>query len=78
MNLHVLFSRSRLSRSFGRKCFFVNRPFDSFFEDRQVEAEWASAMLTVGICRAASVESFEGCLRDLGQEDRVVPRKESE
>ena len=33
------------------------------------EAEWVSAMLTVGMCRAASVESFEGCLKELGQED---------
>ena len=24
------------------------------------EAEWVSAMLTVGVCRAAAIESFEG------------------
>ncbi|CAK9034840.1 unnamed protein product [Durusdinium trenchii] len=40
------------------------------------KAEWVSAMLTVGMCRAASVESFEGCLKELGQEDGEVPLKE--
>ena len=30
--------------------------------------EWATAMLSLGICRQASLESFDACLADLGQE----------
>ena len=28
-----------------------------------IQAEWASAMLSVGVCRAAAVESFEGSMQ---------------
>ena len=33
------------------------------------KAEWCSAMLTVGICRAAALESFDCCLKDVGAEE---------
>lgn len=39
------------------------------------KAEWASAMLTVGVCRAAAIESFEGALADLGEEGEEVAVK---
>lgn len=35
-------------------CFFLSP------QNCESQAEWASAMLTVGVCRAASLEAFEG------------------
>ncbi|CAE7220045.1 DEK1 [Symbiodinium natans] len=32
-------------------------------------AEWATAMLSVGVCRQAALEGFDGCLADLKQEE---------
>jgi len=41
-------------------------------ETMVTKAEWASAMLSVGVCRAAAVESFEGALADLGEGEEVA------
>ncbi|OLP90195.1 hypothetical protein AK812_SmicGene28262 [Symbiodinium microadriaticum] len=35
-------------------------------------AEWASAMLAVGVCRQAALESFDGCQQALGKEGNLL------
>ena len=40
------------------------------------EAEWASAMLTVGVCRAAAIESFEGFMPETVTLKLVKRRKQ--
>ena len=35
----------------------------STLKPHEMQAEWASAMLSVGVCRAAAVESFEGSMQ---------------
>jgi len=35
-------------------------------------AEWASAMLAVGVCRQAALESFDGCQAALGKEGNLL------